>query len=84
MVDTSPFTVVNNLVYNVAMPINTKTTKIVQTVLTLEEYNRILLAVESKKKSGHKITVSKYVRNKLLECWQTEDFLSSCNKQEPA
>ena len=76
MVDTLSFTSVNNLVYNVDMPINTEKTKVIQTVVTIEEYQRILEGVAATKKAGRKTTVSKYVANILRECWQTEDFFT--------
>ena len=65
---------VTNLVYNVVMPINTEKSKVIQVVVTQEDYQRVRRAVAAIKHSGHKITVSKYVAGALIERLNTEEL----------
>ena len=59
----------SHILYNVDMPINTKTSHRVYVTLTLEEYKLVLQRVSEVKKAGYKSTASKYiamaVRNQL-------------------
>jgi len=61
------------------MPINDENSKVIQAVVTMEEYERIRAAVKAAKKSGRKMTVSKYVAYKLRECWRAEDLFMPKN-----
>ena len=56
------------------MPINTDEKKVIHAVITIEDYRRILEAVDSIKKSGRKTTVSKYVGCVIIQHLETENL----------
>jgi hypothetical protein len=58
------------------MPINKAKRHTVQAVLTTEEYERIKIAVENKKRAGYKMTVSKYVAELVRQHLETEKLFN--------
>jgi len=68
------------MVYNSVMPINERKSHRVQVTVTIDEWYRILDAVNNAKKSGYKMTASKYITGVLRSHWENESIFREASK----